>query len=160
MIKKYLYLIVIFVVTLGSDIITKYLVINNFNLGESKTIIPDFFNITYILNPGAIFGFLSTMNDTYRRIFFIVVSLIVIVAITYMIIKEKNKLSKISLVLILAGAFGNLIDRITVGSVIDFLDFELFGRHWYTFNIADSCITVGISLMILDILLNRRTHNV
>ncbi len=150
--KANLSLLTVFVTTLAIDIISKFIISHKFLLGESKSIIDNFFYLTYVLNTGVVFGFMADIDNSYKRLFFIVVSLAIIAVIIYMIIKEKKYLVKLSLILILSGAFGNLIDRIFVGAVIDFLDFQFFGHGWYIFNIADSCITVGVTLMIIDLL--------
>ncbi len=113
---------------------------------EGFTIIKDFFYITYAENTGAAFSILKG-----QRWFFITMALIVIVVIIYYLIKHKPKsLEKVSLQLILAGAIGNLIDRVTYGYVIDFLDFYIFGYDFPVFNIADSCITIGAILLIIS----------
>ena len=150
--KATLSLLIVFIVTLAIDIVSKFIVSREFLLGESKVIVENFFYLTYVLNPGVVFGFMSEIGSDYKRLFFIIISFIIIAVIIYMIIKEKKYLVRLSLILILSGAFGNLIDRIFVGAVIDFLDFQFFGHGWYIFNIADSCITVGVSLMIIDLL--------
>jgi len=120
-------------------------VISNF-YSESFTIIKDFFYITYAENTGAAFSILKG-----QRWFFVIMALIVCVVITFYIIKYKpKKLEKISLQLILAGAIGNVIDRLVYGYVIDFLDFYIFGYDFPVFNIADSCITIGAVLLIIS----------
>ncbi|MGI6608731.1 MAG: signal peptidase II [Erysipelotrichaceae bacterium] len=113
---------------------------------ESFVVIKDFFYITYAENTGAAFSILKG-----QRWFFIVLAAVVCVAIVFYLIRSKSKaLEKISLYLILAGALGNLIDRIVYGYVIDFLDFYIFGYDFPIFNFADSCITVGATLLILS----------
>lgn len=120
-------------------------VISNF-YSESFTIIKDFFYITYAENTGAAFSILKG-----QRWFFVIMALIVCVVITFYIIKYKpKKLEKISLQLILAGAIGNVIDRLVYGYVIDFFDFYIFGYDFPVFNIADSCITIGAVLLIIS----------
>ena len=157
--KANLSLLIVFVATLVIDIVSKFIISREFLLGESKTIIENFFYFTYVLNPGVVFGFMAEIDSSYKRLFFIVTSLIIIAVIIYMIVKEKKYLVRLSLILILSGAFGNLIDRIFVGAVIDFLDFQFFGHGWYIFNIADSSITVGVALMIIDLLFFKGKHN-
>lgn len=157
--KANMSLLIVFVATLAIDIISKFIISREFLLGESKTIIENFFYITFVLNPGVVFGFMSEIGSSYKRLFFIVISLAIIAVIIYMIVKEKKYLVRLALILILSGAFGNLIDRVFVGAVIDFLDFQFFGHGWYIFNIADSSITVGVSLMIIDILFFKGKHD-
>lgn len=122
---------------------------------ESFTVIKDFFYITYAENTGAAFSILRG-----QRWFFVTMALIVSVLIIYYIIKHKPKtLEKISLQLILAGAIGNVIDRIVYGYVIDFLDFYIFGYDFPVFNIADSCITIGaILLIITELFIEDKRH--
>ncbi|MDI9541184.1 MAG: signal peptidase II [Bacillota bacterium] len=113
---------------------------------DSFTIIKDFFYITYAENTGAAFSILKG-----QRWFFVIMALVVSVVIILYLIKHKPKsLEKISLLLILAGAIGNVIDRVAYGYVIDFLDFYIFGYDFPIFNIADSCITIGAVLLILS----------
>ncbi|MGI6509449.1 MAG: signal peptidase II [Erysipelotrichaceae bacterium] len=122
---------------------------------ESFTVIKDFFYITYAENTGAAFSILRG-----QRWFFVTMALIVSVLIIYYIIKHKPKtLEKISLQLILAGAIGNVIDRVVYGYVIDFLDFYIFGYDFPVFNIADSCITIGaILLIITELFIEDKRH--
>ena len=118
-------------------------VISNF-YSESFTIIKDFFYITYAENTGAAFSILKG-----QRWFFVIMALIVCVVITFYIIKYKpKKLEKISLQLILAGAIGNVIDRLVYGYVIDFLDFYIFGYDFPIFNVADIAVTFGAIILI------------
>lgn len=155
--KKYITLIIALV---AMDQITKIYIKNNFELYETKTVIPGFFNITFVLNPGAAFGFLAKLNDSYRQIFFLTVTFIAIILLIYLMFKEKkHKLRLFSYSIILSGAFGNFIDRIYLGSVIDFLDFYIKKYHWPAFNIADSCITVGVFLLFIDIFFQKGGKN-
>ncbi len=113
---------------------------------ESFTIIKDFFYITYAENTGAAFSMLRG-----QRWLFVFLAVIVSGFIIYYIVKHKPKtIELISLQLILAGAIGNAIDRVVYGYVIDFLDFYIFGYDFPIFNIADSCITVGATLFIVN----------
>ncbi len=157
--KANLSLLIVLIVTLAMDVVSKIIISREFLLGESKTIIENFFYFTYVLNPGVVFGFMADIDSSYKRLFFVVTSLLIIAVIIYMIFKEKKYLVRLSLILILSGALGNLIDRIFVGAVVDFLDFQFFGHGWYIFNIADSSITVGVSLMIIDLLFFKGKHD-
>ena len=127
------------------------------DLYSSVPVIDGFFNIVYVLNPGAAFSFLHDMNDSYRQIFFVTVTIIAVFILLYIFAVEKSKLSITGFALIIGGAVGNLIDRIYIGKVVDFLDFYYSTYHFPAFNVADSCITVGVSLIIIDILfLNKK----
>lgn len=140
------------------DQISKQYVQRTFRLGEVIPVIPSFFNLTYVLNPGAAFGFLSGTSATFRNPFFIAVSLLAVVFIVYYRSRHRQMglLPSLSLSLILGGALGNLVDRLRLGMVVDFLDFYYGTYHWPAFNIADSAITVGVALMVWEILTERR----
>jgi len=123
------------------DQITKYLVISSMKLGQSIPLIKNFLYFTYIQNTGAGFGILKGWN-----VVLIFISLIIIGIILFYfdrIVKEKN--IHIPVALVLGGAVGNLIDRVFLGYVIDFIDF----RIWPAFNVADSCITIGAVWLIV-----------
>ena len=139
------------------DQITKSAITARFVLHESYPIINGLFNLVYLMNPGAAFGFLANMSETFRYVFFTGITVMVILLIIYYIVKSKpqNMLMVISLTLIFAGAVGNLIDRIRFGSVVDFLDVYIGTAHWPAFNVADSAISVGAVLMILEMIMNR-----
>lgn len=156
--KKYLLFLTI--IPLIIDIITKNLIKSNLALYDSIPVINGFFNIVYVLNPGAAFSFLHDMNESYRRLFFITVTIIAIFVVLYIFAHEKSKLNIAGFALILSGAIGNLIDRIIIGKVVDFLDFYYKTYHFPAFNVADSCITIGVALIIIDMLFfNKKREN-
>ncbi|MEA3470839.1 MAG: signal peptidase II, partial [Thermodesulfobacteriota bacterium] len=128
------------------------------NLHESIPLIEGYFNITYVKNPGAAFGFLSNASPQFRSLFLITVTVIAIVLILYFISKStaKEVFLTFSLSLILGGAVGNLIDRIRFGEVTDFLDFYISSYHWPAFNVADSAISLGALVLVVEIF-RRRT---
>lgn len=108
-----------------------------------------FFNLTLVFNPGAAFSFLSDA-DGWQRFFFIAVSLAISAFLVYWLMRGaagKQGLT-VALGLILGGAIGNVIDRIYLGHVVDFLDFHVAGWHWPAFNLADSTIVCGAGLLI------------
>lgn len=146
------YLLFLTVIPLIIDIITKNLIKSKLMLYDAVPVIDGFFNIVYVLNPGAAFSFLHDMNESYRRLFFITVTIIAIFVVLYIFAREKSKINIAGFALILSGAIGNLIDRIIIGKVVDFLDFYYKTYHFPAFNVADSCITVGVALIIIDIL--------
>lgn len=150
-----LYLLVIFALT-GIDQLCKYYIVNRFTLNDSLIVIKDFFNITYINNYGA--GF-SILQD--QRIFLCLVSIIAIGILVYLLITEKknSNLTKASYLMIIAGALGNLIDRIRLGYVVDFLDFNIFGYDFPVFNFADCCITIGCFIVIFIVLKENKNAN-
>ena len=139
------------------DQATKLLVQRAFRLGESLPVLPGVFNLTYVLNPGAAFGLLAGAAAAFRGPFFIAVSVLAIAVICYYHARyaRGDPLPTVGLALILGGALGNLIDRLRVGMVIDFLDFYLGAYHWPAFNVADSGITVGVGLLLVEMLRER-----
>lgn len=147
-----LYLLTI-VVLVTADQFSKFLIVKNFVENEKIVLIKDFFNITYIKNYGA--GFSILQNQT---IFLVVVTIAAIGFVTYLLIKSKNNeaFNRVCYLLIIGGAIGNLIDRLTLGYVIDFLDFYIFGYDFPVFNIADSFLTIGCILLIVSILLESK----
>ena len=119
-------------------------------LYQSIELIP-FFNLTYVRNTGAAFSFLSEAGGWQRWFFAILASIISIVLAVWLAkLKKHEILMAASLSLILGGAIGNLIDRVLYGYVIDFLDVYYQSWHWPAFNVADSAITVGVILMLLE----------
>ena len=133
------------------DQVTKYLVVRSFALGES-VVLTSFFNLVLVLNPGAAFSFLSDQAG-WQRGFFIAIALAASAWIVYLLVKHpRDRLFALALTLVLAGAVGNVIDRILVGAVVDFLDFHALGYHWPAFNVADSAITCGAVLLAWDAL--------
>lgn len=155
--KKHILLLTI--IPLIIDIITKNIIKSKLMLYESIPVIDGFFNIVYVLNPGAAFSFLHDMNETYRRTFFISITIIAILVVLYIFAREKSKINMAGFALILSGAVGNLIDRIIIGKVVDFLDFYYKTYHFPAFNVADSCITIGVALIIIDMLFFSRKRN-
>ncbi|MBI2541725.1 signal peptidase II [Candidatus Woesearchaeota archaeon] len=124
------------------DQLTKFLVRQNLQLNESAPIIKNIFHLTYVTNTGSAFGLFKGLN-----IFFILFSIIVIIAIFYCLKKivKNEKILQLSVGLLLGGTIGNLLDRIFHGAVIDFIDF----RVWPVFNIADSAVTISAMLLII-----------
>lgn len=139
-------MIILTIIFLIIDIISKLVVSSLMNVYDSIVIIKNFFCITYVRNTGAAWSIFEG-----RVLGIIVVSLIIISFIVYYISKQKvkSKLEKIGYSLILGGALGNLLNRIIYGYVIDFLDFNIFGYDYPIFNLADSFIFVGVMLLII-----------
>lgn len=153
---RYRTLTIIALVTLVLDQMSKLYVDANFRLHETFPVIENFFHLTYVRNKGAAFGILA--NSTVRIPFFITVSIVAMFAILWYIkrIRADQKLALFALSLVFSGAFGNLIDRIRLGEVIDFLDVFWKGYHWPAFNVADSAITVGVTLLFIEMWLDER----
>lgn len=144
--------VVLILVGVGLDQLTKYLVVSNMALHESIDIIPGVFRFTYIQNDGAAFGSL----DNARWVFMILSTVAIIGILAYMLWKKpQNKLMLSALILIVSGGIGNMIDRIALGYVIDFLDFCAFPKIWmWVFNVADSFVCIGAGLLILWLVLD------
>ncbi|MEK6594451.1 MAG: signal peptidase II [Pseudomonadota bacterium] len=131
------------------DQITKYIVLQNFTLHKVVEVTA-FFNLVLVYNPGAAFSFLSDAAG-WQRWFFIVIAFVAAVWIVYLLRKHPGQtLFCFALSLVLAGALGNVIDRILFGAVIDFLDFHAYGWHWPAFNVADAAISCGAVLLVWD----------
>jgi signal peptidase II len=138
------------------DQITKIVVDRSMQLFDSIPIIEHFFHLTYVRNKGAAFSFLS--NASWRLPFFISVSIIaaIVILVAFQKMRDDQKLAHTSLALIFSGAVGNLIDRVRLGEVIDFLDAHWYRHHWPAFNVADSLICVGVFLLAIDMLLEEK----
>lgn len=130
---------------------TKTIVDHMIPLHHSIPVIENLFNLTHIRNPGAAFGILADSKGLLRLSLLILFSLMAMAFIVTLLrrLTEKERLLVVSLTFILAGALGNLIDRIVYGEVVDFLDFYWSRYHWPAFNVADSFITVGVFLTLL-----------
>lgn len=148
-------LLVIGLLVVVLDQATKLWVLRAFRLHESLELIPGLFSLTYITNTGAAFGMLAGAPALFRQGFFITVALAALAAIALLNrrMAAEHCLSTPALGLIAGGAVGNLIDRVRLGAVVDFLDFFWHGYHWPAFNVADSAITVGAGLFLLATLL-------
>jgi signal peptidase II len=131
------------------DQVTKITMTRLLAYGQSEPV-TSFFNLVMVYNPGAAFSFLANSGG-WQRWFFSALALGVSIFIIWMLSRNASqRLFCWSLSLILGGAIGNLIDRLAYGHVIDFLDFHLGGWHWPAFNVADSAITIGAALFVLD----------
>lgn len=150
--KKYKMLLVIVIGLVSLDQATKLYIDSHMALHQSIEVVKNFFQITYIRNSGAAFGIMSGVKSPWLTLFFLFISLIVTGMILFYYHKtpEDQRLALISFSLILSGATGNFIDRIFHGEVIDFLYFHWYEHYWPAFNVADSCITVGVSLLLWD----------
>jgi signal peptidase II len=139
------------------DQLTKALIGHYLQPFQSITVIPGFFNLIYIHNPGGAFGFLAGSDPIIRKVVFIFVSLMAVGLILWYYMKTPAGFPFLSgaFAMIFGGAIGNLIDRIRIGKVVDFLDFYIGSLHWPAFNVADSAITIGIGIFILHLLLKK-----
>jgi signal peptidase II len=156
--KKYGILLVVSAVVLILDQATKIYIDRTMDLHTSITVIQNFFNITYIRNKGAAFGILA--QSAWRLPFFIGISLIAVVFIILFFrkLRTDQTLSAFSLALIFSGALGNLIDRVRLGEVIDFIYVHWYEHYWPAFNVADSAICVGVFLLGIEMFLEERKN--
>lgn len=131
------------------DLYTKSLVQKAFSYGEHFTV-TSFFDLVRYHNEGAAFSFLANAGG-WQKWFFTAITAIAVIVITYLLVKHNaEKLFCSGLALVLGGAIGNLYDRLTLGYVVDFLYFHIDELYWPAFNVADSAICVGVSLLLLD----------
>ena len=147
--NKFNYLIYLFIVVslVSLDQYTKSIILNYFELYESKTIIDGFFSLTYVQNFGAGFSIMQNARTT-----FLIITPICLVGFTYLFIKSNDKLSKTALLLMISGTIGNFIDRIVRVYVVDFLDFIIFDWDFPIFNVADIFLTIGVCLYIIALI--------
>ena len=140
------------------DQFTKVLIQQKYALWDTDPVIPGFFNLAHVLNKGAAFGFLNR-HDTDWQIWFFVAVTIFAVGFIYYLLTTADKGDRFfiwGLGLVLGGALGNLIDRIRIGFVVDFLDFYVGEYHWPAFNVADIAITCGAFCVIVSMYVKNR----
>jgi signal peptidase II len=136
------------------DQATKLIVRRRLPLHDSVTVVPGFLDFTHVRNTGAAFGVLNSVDFPYKTVLLALISTAALigVAIYSAGLARQQLLARFGLALIIGGAGGNLIDRLIDGSVVDFVDAYWGAYHFWAFNVADSSITVGVTLMILDML--------
>lgn len=157
---KYITALIITAIVVAADQLSKWLVVRNIPLYGRVEFLP-FLDLTHIRNPGAAFGIFRDMPESIRVPLFVVVLIAAVVVIFYFLsqIRNRDRLLVVSLSLILGGAIGNSIDRFKLRYVTDFIDFHWFGNpalHWPPFNLADSAITIGVILILLDTFILKR----
>ena len=143
-----------FGLALPLDQLSKLAVIRWLDFSDRVTVIDGFFYLTHVRNPGSAFGLFAGSPEPYRSVFFIGITAVAIVMILsfYRRLAPGDRLSALALGLVLGGAAGNLIDRVRLGEVVDFLHFRLWGGYtWPDFNLADSFIVVGVALLVLEL---------
>ncbi|MBC8208787.1 MAG: lipoprotein signal peptidase [Desulfobulbaceae bacterium] len=144
----------------GLDQLSKLWILKNFVLYESQVVIPEFFNLTLVMNRGAAFGFLAGVESAWRHYFFLILGSValIILVIAWIRIRHVQALYGTALPLIAGGALGNMIDRLQHGAVVDFFDVYVGSYHWPAFNIADSAIFVGVFLFLIGNVLESRAE--
>ena len=143
-----------FFVIFIADQVTKILAVRHLVEGVPIDVAPGFFNLTLVYNPGAAFGLFSNLPDTVRRTLLSGFSFVALIVLIHFLLKEarEDKSSQVLVGCILGGAIGNIVDRIRLDRVVDFLDFYWQDYHWPAFNIADSAISVGVFLLIIRLI--------
>lgn len=151
---KYIVAVIIIPCVFIIDQITKRWAVSSLRGQAPVEVIKGFFDFRYVENPGAAWGIFGSIDDSIRKPFFIIVSVIAILFIIYFFIKIKKeqRVLSIAISLILGGAFGNFYDRVANSYVVDFIHWFYKDYHWPTFNIADSAISCGVILMIIHML--------
>lgn len=137
-----------------ADQVTKGMIVDHFQAGESADLVPGFFSLTYVRNRGGAFGLLADLPGLWGQAFFIVFALGTVALLIWMLRNTpvQDRLQRLALTSVIGGAAGNLYDRIRYGEVIDFLDVYVGRWHWPAFNVADSFITVGVTLLVISAL--------
>jgi signal peptidase II len=136
------------------DQLTKAWILSTLTPHQGFAVIGGFFNIVHVRNPGAAFGFLAGASPAFRYAFFLAVTVAAILFILHYLRTTRSEDFRLvfPLALILAGAVGNLIDRVRFGEVVDFLDVYVGSYHWPAFNVADSAISTGAVILVLVLL--------
>lgn len=139
------------------DQATKTAVAARMSLGESIPVVPGLLHFTLVRNTGMAFGLLSGADVPYKSVLMTLGALVALSAVAYYAIRspQGEKLTRFVLILILGGAIGNIIDRIRLGYVIDFVDVFYGDSHWPAFNVADASISIGVGLLLLESLRRR-----
>lgn len=156
MMQRYRFLVAVALPLVLLDQGTKFLIAKTLEYHETITVVANFFDIVHARNKGAAFGI---MRDSAIRLPFLIgVSLVAVIAVLLFYRKLENgqRLSAWGLALVLAGAMGNLIDRVRFGEVVDFLSVHWYEHFWPAFNVADSAICIGVALLALEMILEER----
>ena len=144
------------------DRVTKVVIERNVSIWDTHSVIPGFFNIVHTKNRGAAFGMFSDGNSELRTFLLVGVSIAVLIFVAVLLLQPSragfsgSRTTMIGLSLVLGGAIGNIYDRIASGMVTDFLEFYMGQWHFAAFNVADSAITIGAGLLLLDMWMSRK----
>lgn len=144
-------IVLTFIIVIGwiiADLFSKQYIASHFQVGEAKTIIPNFFWLFYIRNQGAAWGILSGHQEL-----FVLIALIAGVVMIYYYVKARSdqRMLRIGLAMLFGGMVGNVYDRVALGYVRDFLAFNIFGYHFPVFNVADMGVTIGMAVILLSL---------
>ncbi len=148
--RKLAIFIPLLVVGLALDQVSKLLVLSRLPLGGQVPLIPGFLNLVHIHNKGAAFGLLSGWSAEFAWLFFVAVTVVVLVVLGYLLwrLPDDHWATALGYSLVLTGALGNLIDRVRLGEVVDFVDVYWRRYHWPAFNVADSLVCVGVGVLV------------
>lgn len=152
MTKSLMWAIMSILAVAGLDQMSKRFVVRYIEEGQLIPVVDGFFNLTLSYNRGAAFGFLAGIeNDAIRMGVLWSATILAVIAVVYMFFREYSQdwIGQSALSLILGGALGNVVDRATMGEVVDFLDFYIGQYHWPAFNVADSAICVGVAILLV-----------
>lgn len=154
MMQKYVRFSIISLGVVLLDQVTKILVLHYMPLHDSISIIPGFFSLTHVHNPGGAFGFMAQNSSPLRHWLFLLAAFFALGMILYFYHQtpRTHPFFGFALALIFGGAIGNLIDRLRFGEVVDFLDVYIGYMHWPTFNVADSAVTVGVIIFLFHVI--------
>lgn len=149
--KKTPFIVLVAGSVLAVDQLSKWYIQKSIALYQSVPVIDSFFHITHVRNSGGAFSLLANASDAVRIPFFLIASIIAIGALVYLLrqVAPQQKVLLFALAGVLGGALGNGVDRVVLGQVTDFIDFHWRGYYWPAFNVADSFITVGVSILLL-----------
>ena len=156
---KYQWFGIAFVLGLVADQISKYQIIDHLHYGERMWVVPGYFELTHVRNPGGMFSLLADSSVEVRTTLFVGAAILAIALLLLFLLRHppEERLVPMALGMILAGAVGNLADRLIHGEVIDFLNVHLMnGYIWPTFNVADSLIVVGTIILMIEMFLGER----
>lgn len=155
--EKLIRLIIVSSIIIILDQLTKYIILTTMPLHNSIPVIPGFFSITHIHNPGGAFGMFADGSPLLRKFLFLVVSSLAICFVLYFYHSTPltHRFLSLGFAMIFGGAVGNMIDRVRFGKVVDFLLFYI--RDWYfpAFNVADSAITIGVTIFVIHLLFDK-----
>ena len=152
--RRFLFEMLLIAGIVALDQLTKLLVRLEIPLHDSVTVIPGFLNLVHVRNTGAAFGFLNAVDFPYKTAVVALVATAALMGIALYAarLSSHERLARIGLALILGGAVGNLLDRLMLGSVVDFVDAVIGGWHFWAFNVADAAITFGVAAMLADMI--------
>jgi len=154
--KRFFYLLGIGGLVIIIDQATKYLVVHH--LAHRISVIPGVFDLASVYNKGIAFGFFNGGQSAFKPALFVVLSVAVFIVLlfVYLFSKDMTIISIVSLSMIMGGAAGNIIDRLRLGYVVDFIDIFIKNNHWPTFNLADTAITVGAVMLAAELFVSRK----